>query len=160
MQPIISLLVCIAITAAAAVVGSIASFEAGPFYLQLERPAWAPPPWLFGPVWTILYLLMAVAVWLVWRKRETRSIGMPLALFGAQLAANAVWSWLFFAERRGAWAFADIAALLVLVALTALSFARVRRVAGALMVPYLAWVAFAAVLNLSVWRANPGLLGA
>jgi tryptophan-rich sensory protein len=159
MQHIFSLVVWIAVSAAAGVVGAIASIDAATFYSQLERPSWAPPAWLFGPVWTVLYLLMGIAAWLVWRRRETQRVGTPLALFIAQLAANALWSWLFFAWHRGAWAFADIVALLVLVAATVVAFARVRRAAGVLMVPYLAWLAYAGVLNLWVWRANPALLG-
>ena len=159
MRHIVSLLVWIALSAAAGVVGAIASIDAATFYQQLARPAWAPPSWLFGPVWTLLYLLMGIAAWLVWRKRETANVGTALALFVAQLAANALWSWLFFAWQRGAWAFADIVALLVVVAATAVTFARVRPAAGALMLPYLAWVAFAGALNFSVWRANPALLG-
>ena len=159
MRPILSLSGWIAISAAAGVVGGIGSIDAADFYLQLERPSWAPPSWLFGPVWTVLYLLMAIAAWLVWQKRETQSVTIPVALFGAQLAANALWSWLFFAWQRGAAAFVDIVALLILATLTALAFGRVRRLAAALMIPYLAWLAFAGVLNFWVWRANPGLLG-
>jgi translocator protein len=159
MRHIASLAVWIAVSAAAGVIGGIASIHAAAFYSQLERPSWAPPPWLFGPVWTLLYLLMGVAAWLVWRRREVRSVGMSLALFLAQLAANALWSWLFFAWHQGAWAVADIVALLVLVAATAAAFARVRPAAGVCMIPYVAWVAFAAVLSIWVWRANPTLLG-
>ena len=159
MQYVGSLLVWIAVSAAAGVVGGIASINAATFYLQLERPWWAPPPWLFGPVWTLLYILMGIAAWLVWQKRQTRSVSTSLVLFLAQLAANALWSWLFFAWHRGAWAFADIIVLLVLVAGTAAAFARVRPAAGVCLIPYLAWVAFAGALNLWVWRDNPALLG-
>lgn len=158
-RPILSLSAWIAISAAAGMVGGIASVDAAGFYLQLERPSWAPPPWLFGPVWIVLYLLIAIAAWLVWQKRQAQSVAIPLALFGAQLAANALWSWLFFAWQRGAASFADIVALLVLATLTALAFARVSRLAAALMIPYVAWIAFAGVLNWWVWRANPSLLG-
>lgn len=159
MQHIVSLVVWIAVSAAAGVVGGMASINAATFYSQLERPSWAPSPWLFGPVWTLLYLLMGVAAWLVWQKRETRSVGTPLTFFVAQLAPNALWSWLFFVWHRGAWAFADIVVLLVLVAAAAAAFARVRPAAGICMIPYVAWVAFAGVLNIWVWRANPAFLG-
>lgn len=159
MRHIVSLMAWIAVSATAGVVGGIASINAATFYSRLERPSWAPPPWLFGPVWTLLYLLMGIAAWLVWRRRDTRSVGTSLALFLAQLVANALWSWLFFAWHRGAWAFADIIALLVLVVATTAAFARVRPAAGVCMIPYLAWVAFAGVLNLWVWSANPTLLG-
>jgi translocator protein len=156
MRHIVSLVVWIAVSATAGVVGGIASINAATFYSLLERPSWAPPPWLFGPVWTLLYLLMGITAWLVWRRRDART---SLALFLAQLAANALWSWLFFAWHRGAWVFADIIALLVLVAATAVAFARVRPAAGVCMVPYFAWVAFAGALTWWVWRANPALLG-
>ena len=160
MRHTVSFVAWIAVTAAAAAIGAIASIDAAGFYLRLERPSWAPPSWLFGPVWTVLYLLMAIAAWLIWRKRETRSVGLPMALFVAQLAANAVWSWLFFAWHRGALALADIVVLILLVAATAFAFGRVSRAAGVLMIPYLVWVGFAGLLNFSVWRANPALLGA
>ncbi len=159
MRHVLSLVAWIALSAAAGVVGGIASIDAASFYSQLEQPPWAPPSWLFGPVWTLLYLLMGTAAWLVWRRRDARAVGTALTLFVVQLAANAAWSWLFFAWQRGAWAFADIVVLLVLVAATTLAFARVRPAAAACMIPYLAWVAFAAALNLWVWRANPTLLG-
>src|SRR5690606_10580565 len=87
---------------AAAAIGGFASANAGDFYVRLIRPDWAPPGWLFGPVWTILYLLMAVSAWLVWRERGFRGAPVALGLFLAQLAANALWTWLFFAWRLGA----------------------------------------------------------
>ena len=158
-ERVVSLLVWIALSAAAGAVGAIPSIDAPGFYTQLQKPAWAPPPGLFGPVWTVLYLLMGIAAWLVWCTRETRSVGIPLTLFLAQLVANALWSWLFFAWRRGAGSFADIVVLLLLVAATMAAFVRVRPLAAVCMVPYLAWVAFAGVLNFWVWRTNPTLLG-
>ena len=119
------------------------------------RPEWAPPASLFGPVWTVLYALMAIAAWLVWRTRGVRGARGALALFVAQLALNALWTWLFFAWRRGAWAFAEVLVLWVAVAATTVAFARHRRAAGALLVPYLGWVTFAAALTWAVWRLNP-----
>lgn len=145
-------------TAATAAIGGLASAQAGAFYEALRRPAWAPPPWLFGPVWTALYLLMAVAAWLVWRVRARRGVRRALALYGVQLALNALWPWLFFAWRRGAWAFAEVVLLVVVVGATVAAFARVRRRAAALLLPYLAWVTFASALTLAVWRMNPGRL--
>ncbi len=144
---------------AAAAVGAIASAQAGSFYGQLARPAWAPPGWLFAPVWSVLYLAMAVAAWLVWRAVPARSARGALALFVAQLVANALWTWLFFAWRLGGWAMAEIVVLWLLLAATLVSFARIRPLAGLLLAPYLAWVTFAAALNFWLWRANPGLLG-
>jgi translocator protein len=143
---------------AAAAAGGLASVRAGSFYLGLIRPEWAPPAWLFGPVWSVLYLLMGVAAWLVWRTgaQKTRA---ALAAFVVQLAVNALWTWLFFAWRQGALAFAEILLLWVLIVLTIVLFSRVSRLAAALLVPYLAWLTFAAALNLSVWRLNPSVLG-
>ena len=144
---------------AAGAVGGVASARAGEFYQQLARPAWAPPGWLFGPVWSTLYLLMGIAAWLVWRDRGFRGARGPLTLFVVQLAANALWTWLFFAWRRGSLAFGEILLLWVLIVATLLAFWRIRPLAGALLVPYLLWVSFAAALTWSVWRLNPGLLG-
>ena len=144
---------------AAAAVGGVASANADGFYQQLAQPGWAPPPWLFGPVWSVLYVLMGIAAWLVWRERGFRGARGALILFGVQLAANALWTWLFFAWRRGALAFAEVLLLWVLVAATLVAFRRVRPLAGALLVPYLLWVSFAAALTFAVWRMNPALLG-
>lgn len=141
---------------AAAAVGAVASIHAASFYAQLNKPAWAPPAGVFGPVWTVLYALMGVAAWLVWRSPVAARIA--LGLFCAQLAANALWSWLFFGWHRGALATAEVALLLVLVALTAIAFARISRLAGLLLVPYVLWVGFASMLTWAVWQANPGLL--
>lgn len=139
---------------AAAGVGAIASHDAGAFYQQLARPAWAPPAWLFAPVWTLLYALMGVAAWLVWKARAHGA----LVLFLVQLALNALWTWLFFAWRQGAASFVAILVLWLLIAATMLAFWRVRRAAAALLAPYLAWVGFAAALTYAVWQRNPGLL--
>lgn len=155
----VALLVALGITFAAAAVGAAASVNAGSFYSQLARPDWAPPGWLFGPVWTVLYALMAVAAWLVWRAVGFDRARIPLLLFAVQLAANTLWSWLFFAWRLGAMALAEVAVLWVLVAATLVAFWRIRRVAALLLAPYLAWVGFAAVLTFAVWRRNPQLLG-
>ena len=146
------------LTYLAATVGAIASASAATFYAQLLRPAWAPPGWLFAPVWSSLYTLMALSAWLVWRAGGFQAARPALLLFAAQLVWNALWSWLFFVWRLGA--LAGLAALLLwaLVLATSLAFARVNRAASALLWPYLAWVAFAVALTFSVWRLNPGLL--
>jgi translocator protein len=141
---------------AAAAVGAVASVDAPQFYAQLRKPSWAPPAWLFGPVWSVLYTLMGVAAWLVWRSPGSKAIA--LSLFTAQLAANALWSWLFFAWRRGALAAVEVLGLLVLILATVLAFWRTSRVAGILLLPYLFWVAFASLLTWVLWRGNPGLL--
>lgn len=143
----------------AAAIGGSASVQAGPFYADLVRPGWAPPGSVFGPVWTVLYVLMGFAAWLVWRVGGFRAARFALALFLAQLAINALWSWLFFGWQRGALAFADILLLWALIVATLIAFWRIRPLAGALLVPYLLWVTFASALNYSVWQLNPQLLG-
>lgn len=158
-KQIVGLLVWLVIVGAAAALGSIASVQAPEFYRELTRPEWAPPGWLFGPVWTTLYLMMAIAAWLVWRERGAHHARAALTLFLGQLALNALWSWLFFAWRQGLWSFVDILLLLALIVATVIAFWRIRPLAGALLLPYLAWVSFAAVLNFTTWRLNPSLLG-
>ena len=133
--------------------------QAGSFYGQLAQPDWAPPGWVFGPVWTVLYTLMGVAAWLVWRSGGLRENQTALGLFIGQLALNALWSWLFFSWHLGGWAFVDILTLLVAVSVTLVLFWRVRPSAGALLIPYLLWLGFACLLNYSVWQMNPQVLG-
>lgn len=148
----------IVLTVVGAVVGSLGSLDAPTLYGQLARPAWAPPAWLFGPAWTLLYTLMAVAAWLVWREQAARGRRLALTLYVVQLAANALWSWLFFAWRQGGPAFVESLVLAALVAATLVAFWRAKRVAGALLLPYLGWVCFASALTYSVWQRNPSLL--
>lgn len=143
---------------AAAAIGGFASSGAGAFYEQLVRPDWAPPGWLFAPVWSVLYLFMGIAAWLVWRTGGFRGAPFPLAFFLVQLAANVLWSWLFFAWKLGAFAFWEILVLWALILGTTIGFWRIRPLAGALLAPYLFWVTFAAALTYSVWQRNPQLL--
>lgn len=158
-QQIIGLVAWLAVSFIAAAIGSAASIQAGSFYTQLVRPDWAPTPDIFGPVWTILYALMGLAAWLVWRVGGFRAARTALTLFLVQLAVNTLWSWLFFGWHRGALAFADIMLLLVLIVATLISFWRIRPLAGVLLIPYLLWVSFASALNYSVWQLNPQILG-
>ncbi|MEU4475844.1 TspO/MBR family protein [Micromonospora sp. NPDC023888] len=120
-------------------------------YASLRQPDWAPPSWLFGPVWSLLYALVAVAGWLVWRR-----VGFSTALWAwtAQLVLNAFWTPLFFGAGRYGLAFAEIVLMWLAIGLTVALFARVSRVAAALLLPYWAWVTFAAALNLSIWQLN------
>ena len=141
-----------------AAIGALASLQAGAFYAELVRPDWAPPAAIFGPVWTVLYAMMAVAAWLVWRRREIRLARIALALFLLQLVPNALWSWLFFGWNKGALSFFDIVLLWALSVTTLVLFWRIRTLAGLLLVPYVAWVTFASVLNYEIWRLNPALL--
>jgi translocator protein len=154
----LALIASLAIAFTAAAIGAFASINAATFYAQLTRPTWAPPAAAFGPVWSILYTLMAIAAWLVWRHQGSKPVAAALTLFIAQLAANALWSWLFFAWREGAWAFVDVLLLLALIVATIAAFRKVSHAAAWLMLPYLAWVGLASALTWSVWQANPALL--
>jgi len=143
-----------------AVVGGLASARAAQFYDALQLPQWAPPPTVFGPVWSVLYLLMGAAAWLVWRHRQSVPPGSNgLVLYGVALVPNALWSWLFFDWHQGSWALVDIGVLWLLVALTVRAFWRIRPVFGLMLVPLWGWVSFAGVLNAVLWWTNPALLG-
>jgi benzodiazapine receptor len=155
---IIGLIGWLIITFIAAAIGTAASAESGLFYQQISRPEWAPPAWLFAPVWTALYILMGVSAWTVWRVDGFRSARIALSLFIIQLVLNAVWTWIFFVWRQGALAFVEILVLWALILCTTIAFWRVRTIAGILLLPYLAWVSFASVLTFTVWRLNPLLL--
>lgn len=149
----------LAVTFAASAVGAIANLGAGEFYSSLARPTWAPPPSVFGPVWTTLYLMMAVAAWLVWRSGGFAAQGRALALYLTQLAVNALWSWTFFAWRSGVLSMAVLILLWLMILPMAMTFRHASRLAGALIIPYILWVTFAGMLNYSVWQMNPGVLG-
>jgi translocator protein len=142
----------------AATVGAIASLQAESFYATLAQPDWAPPAWVFGPVWTTLYTLMAIAAWLVWQVRKIRLARVALVLFLLQLVLNTLWTWLFFRWHQGALAFVDSLVLWALITVTLILFWRIRPLAGALLIPYLLWVSFALALNYSIWQLNPSQL--
>jgi len=151
-----ALAVCLAACFGAAVIGALFTGQAvGTWYQQIRKPGFSPPDWVFGPVWTALYAMMAVAAWLVWRKGDAAGRTVALTLFGVQLALNAAWSPIFFGLRSFGWALADIVALWLAIVATLVAFLRVSAPAGLLLVPYLAWVSFAAVLNFGIWRLNP-----
>ncbi|SEQ66496.1 TspO and MBR related proteins [Solimonas aquatica] len=159
-HPFLGFLAWLALCVASSSLGAIASINARSFYASLIRPDWAPPGWVFGPVWSALFLAMAVAAWLVWRvPQDSPARSRALRWFVIQLAANALWSWLFFAWHLGGAAFVEVLLLWLLIASTLLAFWRVQRLAALLLLPYLLWVSFAAVLNYTVWQLNPGLLG-
>ncbi len=123
------------------------------WYLSIVKPSWNPPAWVFGPVWSTLYVLMGVAAWRVWRETQARR-GTALSLWWTQLALNALWSPLFFGMKRLDLALLEILVLLVAIVATARAFWRIDRTAGVLLVPYIAWVAFAAFLNFTLWQLN------
>jgi len=125
----------------------------GDWYASLAKPAWNPPSWIFGPVWTALYLMMAVAAWLVWKRDGWRR---PLWLYFMQLALNAAWTPIFFGMHELGLALVEIVVLWLAILITLLAFLRVRKPAAWLLLPYLAWVSFAAFLNFTLWRMNPG----
>ncbi|MFO1401696.1 MAG: TspO/MBR family protein [Steroidobacteraceae bacterium] len=158
-QPLVRLAGWMALSLVVATLGGLASLDAGTFYAQLRLPAWAPPGWVFGPVWTLLYALMAVAAWMVGGTEPSPRRRLALALYVAQLLPNVAWSWLFFHWRLGGFALADIAVLWLLVSATRQVFHRQRALAAMLLLPYLVWISFAMALNYVVWRLNPGLLG-
>lgn len=138
---------------AAAVPGRV--FRPGQWYKALSKPAWRPPDWLFAPVWGLLYATIAVSGWLVWREAGIIGAAVPLAVYILQLALNACWSPVFFGLHRPDIALVEILALWLSIAATIVLFYPVHAGAAALLLPYLAWVSFASVLNYSIWRRNP-----
>lgn len=148
----IGLAAWVALVFAAALTGAFVS--TGGWYAELNKPAWNPPDWIFGPVWTALYLMMAVAAWRVWLRGGWQVQHRALGLFLVQWALNALWTPLFFGLYLLGWAFVEILVLLVFILLTIRAFRRVDRVAALLMVPYAVWVTFASVLNFTIWRIN------
>lgn len=145
------------LTAAAALAGGRSTREGVEgFYRKLDKPAFTPPDWVFAPVWTALYALMALSAHRVWRQPPSRARSTALGLWGTQLGLNAAWSWLFFGRRRKKAALADIAALWGSIAGYTAVARRVDRPAAQMMVPYLAWTTYAGALNASIVRRNPG----
>jgi tryptophan-rich sensory protein len=145
-----SLLIFIVIVVATAMTGIL--FKPGDWYKSLAKPSWTPPDWLFGPVWSILYLMIAVAGWLVW---TTLGMSSLMLVWGLQLVLNGMWSWMFFGLRRMDLAFVDVVMMWLTIATFIALAATAAPLAAILFVPYLVWVTIAAALNLSVWRRNP-----
>lgn len=153
-----ALAIIVLVTFATAAIGSIASIQAVEFYASLNRPSWAPPANVFGPAWTTLFTLMAIAAWIVVRVDGWPQSKPKMFLYGTQLAFNALWSWLFFRWHSGMAAFAEVIVLWLFIAATIVAFWRTHKLAGALLLPYIAWVSFATALTWSVWQANRGTL--
>lgn len=153
-----SALTLVGFVAACLAIGALGALVTAPaiasWYPILAKPSFNPPNWIFGPVWTTLYILMAIAAWLVWRSAGLPAARTALLLFVLQLALNSVWSLLFFGLHRIDLALIDIVLLLAAIVATTLAFLRHSRVAAWLLVPYLAWVSFATVLNFAIWRLN------
>jgi translocator protein len=149
----------VGLTAGAAVLGSLASAQAPSFYAALQKPLWAPPAWLFGPVWSVLYVLLAAAAVLMHRRLSSRPQAREgLTLFAIALVPNALWSWTFFYFHWGVASLLVIAVLWALLLATVLAFWRVRQASAWLTLPTLLWVSFAAALNFTLVMRNPGLL--
>ena len=131
-------------------------FTPGEWYAMLEKPSWNPPSWVFGPVWSVLYLMMAVAMWKVWDSQH-QNRRAALGLWLSQLVLNAAWSWLFFGLERPGWAWAEMTILIILVLLCIRTFRLISPLAAYLLIPYLAWLLFAWFLNLTIWTLNGGM---
>jgi len=152
---LMSWIVFIAISFGAAAVGErFTDSSVRTWYPGLLKPAGTPPSWVFGPVWSVLYLLMTTAAWLVWQERHTHDVRLPLGLFFGQLILNAAWSLIFLRLQRPGVALVEILILLLAIVLTATSFSAYSRQAFWLMMPYLGWVGYATYLNLGLWRLN------
>jgi translocator protein len=152
MKKLISLVLFLLASALVAAIGGLAPSAAS--YVELRQPFFAPPGWLFGPVWTLLYILMAVAAWLVWQKRKEAKVKPALALYFVQLTLNAFWTLIFFSWQLRFWAVVEIVVLLAVIIATSVLFYRIRKTAGWLLAPYIAWVSFATVLSSAVWWLN------
>lgn len=154
-RPYVGLLISLAICLGVAQIGSLLTRpEISNWYASLAKPTWNPPNWVFPVVWTTLYVMMAVAAWLVWNAAGFAGARSALRLFAIQLALNVVWSALFFRMHQPGWAFVEILILWVLILATVIAFWQVRQASAWLMIPYLAWVGFAACLNFTIWRLN------
>ena len=156
-KDVIRLIVACGASLCAGLVGSLVMVDEGfrPWYSSLEKPAFTPPGWLFGPVWTILYILIGVAAFLVWRKGlRSRPVKVALGWFLVQFVLNALWTPVFFGWRRIGLALVIIVLLWAAIIGTIRYFSRVSRLAGLLLVPYLLWVSFATVLNAAIWWLN------
>ena len=147
----------VVIVAAVGIAGSALTLPqiAAWYEVAVVKPSFTPPNWMFGPVWTMLYVMMAAAAWLVWRETGWRNARRPLAFWAVQLVLNLAWSWLFFALHRVGWSLAEIVVLALAIAATMREFHRFSPLAAWLLAPYLAWVGFAAMLNFAIWQLNP-----
>ena len=151
----IGLLIIVTICLGAGGLGAAATTpEIDGWYMTIEKPSWNPPDYIFGPVWATLYIMMAVAAWLVWKPEGFKGAATTLTLFAAQLGLNVAWSWIFFGMHQPGWAFVEIVILWLAIVATTIAFFQKSKIAGGLMVPYLAWVSFASVLNFAIWRLN------
>jgi tryptophan-rich sensory protein len=156
LKDVLGLVIWVFICLAAGYIGSIFTAPSIPtWYANLNKPSFTPPNWIFGPVWTALFILMGIAAYLVWRKGlQNREVQIALSMFGVQLALNVLWSLFFFGCRQPLCAFVEIILLWAAIAVTIWYFLRISKVAGFLLLPYFFWVSFAAILNFSIWKIN------
>lgn len=154
-QNILAIIASVLLAQLAGAIGSFFTFSAIPtWYSYLDKPSFSPPNWIFGPVWTLLYTLMGVAAWLIWRQRKSTGTQQALWLYVSHLVVNSLWSIIFFGWQRPDIAFMVIIILWTMIASMMILFARISRSAAWLLLPYLAWVSFATVLNYAIWQLN------
>lgn len=154
-RDLIGLAVSLAAVLAVSVVGGLVTADAvADWYPTLRKPSFNPPDWIFGPVWTVLYVMMAVAAWRVWRRAGLAGGRVALGFYAGQLVLNLGWTLLFFGARQVGLALVEIVLLFIAILATAIAFSRIDRLAAALLLPYLLWVAFAALLNAAIWSLN------
>jgi tryptophan-rich sensory protein len=156
MNNIVKLIIAVAIPVA---VGATSGFftisGVSSWYQTINKPSWNPPSWIFGPVWTTLYIMMGISLFLVWKSDSAGMLKkIAIALFAAQLILNFFWSFIFFNQRQIGWALVEIVVMWVVILLTIFAFARVNKTAAWLMVPYVSWVSFATILNYTIWKLN------
>ncbi|MEC7695866.1 MAG: TspO/MBR family protein [Planctomycetota bacterium] len=151
----LGLVISVVICFGAALLGNLATMPQIPtWYSGIAKPAWTPPDWVFGPVWSLLYAMMAVSAWLVWRKVGGKTTRVPLIWFGTQLVLNSLWSVLFFGMQKPAWSMVEVFFLWLAILMTIRAFWPLSRWASLLLVPYLLWVSFASILNVAIWQLN------
>jgi len=151
----IGLIIFIAVCLGAGGLGAIATTpEIEGWYKTIAKPSWTPPDYVFGPVWTTLYIMMAIAAWLIWKPAGFKAVAVPLVLFAIQLVLNVIWSLIFFGYHQPGWAFFEIILLWIAILATMIWFFKRSVVAGSLLAPYLVWVSFAAALNFAIWQLN------
>lgn len=149
-----SILLCIT---AGAIGGMATTSSVDGWYSEVIKPPWNPPNWIFGPVWSILYLMMGVSAWLIWKDSEFKKANLELGWFAFHLVLNVLWSVIFFGLKSPGWAAIEIVFLWISIAVSILLFFRRSKLAAILLVPYLAWVTFAMFLNYAIWSLNRGL---
>lgn len=150
------LAICILICQLAGIIsGLLTTTQNNVWYNTIVKPSWNPPGYLFGPVWTVLYLLMAISLWLVWKSDSNEFMKQEAMLFfAAQLFLNFWWTILFFKFHSPIWAFIEIILMIVLIFITIFRFSEISKTAAWLLVPYISWVCFAAILNYHLWKLN------